>query len=385
MRELLVKSVLPIAALMLLVFAISFVFSGRGQRGTVEPQRPPAASPYEHSVAAAGLVDAQTESISVGAPLPGIVLEVAVKEGDHVAPGALLFRLDDRQLLAEREVRRAALQSAKAEEARLENLPREEDLAVRKAQVDQADVTLREKADTLARWTPLAKSGTVTEEAFRGATFAHEAAAKALQRANKELEQLKAGASKWEKGVAAAAVAMALAQLQQTQIELDRLAVRAPKHAGEAYAEFEVLQVNVRPGEFVGTPSGASLIVLGNTQRLHVRADIDENDIPRIRARLKRGNPATARAKGELDKAFPLELVRVKPNVIPKRSLTGQNTERVDTRVLQVIYAFKATDAPFYVGQQVDVFIDASNPSPGSAGAEAAKAEGESPAAGAAS
>jgi hypothetical protein len=45
--------------------------------------------------------------------------------------------------------------------------------------------------------------------------------------------------------------------------------------------------------------------------------------------------------------------------VIPKVSLTGSSTERVDTRVLQVIYSMKRPEnPPLYVGQQVDVFIE---------------------------
>ena len=49
--------------------------------------------------------------------------------------------------------------------------------------------------------------------------------------------------------------------------------------------------------------------------------------------------------------------MRVEPYVIPKKSLTGDNTERVDTRVLQVIYAIDPRGTPLYVGQQVDVFL----------------------------
>ena len=46
--------------------------------------------------------------------------------------------------------------------------------------------------------------------------------------------------------------------------------------------------------------------------------------------------------------------------MIPKKSLTGDNTERVDTRVLQVIYRFDPSGRPpLFVGQQVEVFIDA--------------------------
>jgi hypothetical protein len=50
----------------------------------------------------------------------------------------------------------------------------------------------------------------------------------------------------------------------------------------------------------------------------------------------------------------------VEPFVIPKKSLTGDTTERIDTRVLQVIYEVDtAGRAPLFVGQQVEVFIDA--------------------------
>jgi len=87
-----------------------------------------------------------------------------------------------------------------------------------------------------------------------------------------------------------------------------------------------------------------------------VRVDIDEYDIPRFREGLK----AEAFPRGNLQQRYPLEFVRVEPFVVPKKSLTGDTTERVDTRVLQVIYEFDPTGLPpLFVGQQVEVFIDA--------------------------
>jgi len=65
-----------------------------------------------------------------------------------------------------------------------------------------------------------------------------------------------------------------------------------------------------------------------------------------------------ASLRGAPDKKYPLTFVRVEPYVIPKKSLTGDNTERVDTRVLQVIYSLKIEGKPIYVGQQLDVFLD---------------------------
>ena len=117
-----------------------------------------------------------------------------------------------------------------------------------------------------------------------------------------------------------------------------------------------MLQVNVRPGEFVGAPPGQALIVLGSVTQLHVRVDIDEYDIPRFVA----DAPARATLKGQATEFFPLKFVRIEPYVVPKKSLTGDNTERVDTRVLQVIYAIDAQNRRLFVGQQLDVFIDAS-------------------------
>ncbi len=90
-------------------------------------------------------------------------------------------------------------------------------------------------------------------------------------------------------------------------------------------------------------------------RQIHVRADIDEADIPRF----LQGAQARAFARGATDRPIPLRFVRVEPYVQPKKSLTGSSSERVDTRVLQVIYAIDQSQPEIYIGQQLDVFIDA--------------------------
>jgi len=96
------------------------------------------------------------------------------------------------------------------------------------------------------------------------------------------------------------------------------------------------------------------LILLGDTATFQIRADIDEVNAPLVVP----GNAAVAYLKGRTEQAIPLIFDRIEPYIVPKRSLTGDNQERVDTRVLQVIYRFKKPPFPVYVGQQVDVFID---------------------------
>jgi len=170
-----------------------------------------------------------------------------------------------------------------------------------------------------------------------------------LAQAKAEDALLKAGAWRPDKEIARANVELAEAQVLQTKTDLDRALVRAPRDG-------VVLQVNVREGEYVGTPPGQALMLLGAVNdKVHVRVDINEHDIPRFRP----GAPARASLRGDPRQDFPLTFVRVEPYVLPKKSLTGDNTERVDTRVLQVIYAVEARYRPLYVGQQVDVFIEA--------------------------
>jgi hypothetical protein len=130
--------------------------------------------------------------------------------------------------------------------------------------------------------------------------------------------------------------------------EVRRLTVRAPLSG-------TILEVNARVGEFAESgPSRTSLIILGETNCLHLRVDIDENDAWRLRT----GNRAVAFVRGNRELRTDLGFVRVQPMVVGKRSLTGESTERVDTRVLQVIYRLEQSQMPLYVGQQMDVFIE---------------------------
>jgi multidrug efflux pump subunit AcrA (membrane-fusion protein) len=190
----------------------------------------------------------------------------------------------------------------------------------------------------------------ISEDQVLRRRYAAQVAEAKLAQARAQLALLKAGSWKPDVDVAKAEVAAAEAQLQATQTELERLTIRA-------LVSGEVLQVNIRLGEFaqagmLQTP----LMMLGDVDRLHVRVDVDENDAWRVRA----DAPAVAFVRGNRDLKTPLQFVRTEPYIVPKRSLTGDTTERVDTRVLQILYSFARMDLPVYVGQQMDVFIEAS-------------------------
>jgi HlyD family secretion protein len=352
LADILTQYLLPLVAMAMLGFAFWYVAKTKPITRNPPPPIMPARSPYAATLAAAGIVEAQTENISVGSATPGVVVQVLVKVGDEVKAGQPLFRLDDRQLQGELAVKRAMVSQSKSELIRLEAEPRKEKIPVVVAQVNEARAAVIRETDGLKRTEDLFARKVITEQELIARREALEGAQAALDKSQADLDLLKAGSWQYDRDVVSEAIAKAEADVAKAEIEIDRLVVRA-------LVAGEVLQVKVRPGEYVGTPPNQPLIILGNIETLHVRVDIDEYDISRFRQDV----PATAVPRGNLQVRYPLKFVRVEPFVIPKKSLTGDNTERVDTRVLQVIYEFDPAGLPpLFVGQQVEVFIEAVPP-----------------------
>lgn len=340
---------LPIIAIALIAFAVHYLSQAGSQVPELPPPIQPAESPFPNTVAGAGIVEPETENISIGSPLPGVVVSVDVKVGQKVKAGDALFRLDDRQTKAELAIRRATLADAKAELQRLNDMPRQEELPQAEARVREAKADWENWEQQWARGEKLVTQRVMTDEEFVERKQTAIGARERYNRAVADFDLLKAGAWEPDKRVAQAKVEEAEAQVKEVETDLERLVIRA-------LVDGEVLQVNVRPGEFVGAPPTQALVVLGNVTQLHVRVDIDEYDIPRFVPNA----PARATLKGQPNDSFGLRFVRIEPYVVPKKSLTGDNTERVDVRVLQVIYAIEAGSRRLFVGQQLDVFIDAS-------------------------
>jgi multidrug resistance efflux pump len=279
------------------------------------------------------------------------VLEVHAKAGDEVEAGAPLFSLDDRDLKAEADVRRTTLRSARARYERLKAAPRLEEIPPAEARVGAAEAQLADFKNQVVLWESVADKRAVTAEELQRKKFAVQAQEARAAEAKAALALLKAGSWKADLEVSAAEIAAAEAQVAQAETEIARMTVRAPSRG-------MVLQVNVRAGEFA--PSGVlqpPLMLFGKLERMNLRVDVDENDAWRFR----KDSAAVAFVRGNREMKTELRLERVEPYVIPKRSLTGDSTERVDTRVMQAVYSFPRTALPVYVGQQMDVFIEVKN------------------------
>lgn len=338
------KTLIPFAALGLL-FALRTATAEK-PRPAPQPTQQPPRSPFRETVAGAGLVEASTENVSVGSQISGVVSAVLVEPGQDVLAGAPLFALDERADRATVLVRRAELASAERRLERLERAPRPETIVPLRAAVAEAEARRDDARVQLERWEKLVSRSAVSEHELSLKRYATLVAERQVDHARADLDLALAGTWEPEVAEARAAVDVAKAELGPALVELERLVVRASV-AGR------VLRVNVRPGELVQPTTAA--VLLGDTGTLHVRVSIDEADAPRLRD----GAAARASIKGLPEPTFALRHVRTEPYVVPKRSLTGQTNERVDTRVLEVVYAVEGPrPARLFVGQQVDVFIE---------------------------
>jgi multidrug efflux pump subunit AcrA (membrane-fusion protein) len=137
--------------------------------------------------------------------------------------------------------------------------------------------------------------------------------------------------------------------IDSIKTNLERLTVTAP-------IDGKILRVNVRPGEYaqVGVLRDG-LMIIGDVSTMHVRVEVDETDALRV----KPAAEVYGTLRGSTTEQIGLKFVRKEPLLSPKKTLTGDGNERVDTRVQQLIYSFDNGKAGAFVGQQMDVFIDA--------------------------
>ncbi len=310
------RQVLPIIALIGIVGAAIYIFSDLPDRETTEPDKQPPKATGELAnsarVAGAGLVEPASEIIDIGSALSGLVTDLRVQTGDMVEKGQPLFLVDGRAA-------RARLQEANAA------------IAEARAAINEARTARDTAGQQLALFRNLDDPAAVSRSEVIRAEGEAAAAASRLK-------------------VAQARLSAAQASAASARTEIERLVVRAPISG-------EILSVNIRPGEFVATQGGGNaspFIQMGQTNPLHVRVDIDENEA----ARVDLGADATVSPRGAAEVQVKAKFVRAEPQVVPKRQLTNTAAERVDVRVLQVIYALPQNEA-FRVGQQVDAFIPA--------------------------
>jgi multidrug resistance efflux pump len=342
------KYVLPVFAVAGFVFALWMALQAAKPIPPSKPVAEPPRPPYQKKISGSGIVEASTRNIAVGTPVSGVVNRVYASLGQRVKAGDSLFSLDDRKERAALALRESVLKEGQAKLERLLQLPRKEELPVARARVKEAEANLEDLRMQLRNAESVTVGRAISLEELNRRRYAVQAGEARLTQAKSNLELLESGAWKPDIALVKAEIARAQSELDAAAVEIDRLTVRAP-------IDGNILQVNIRSGEYAqGGILAQPLILMGELEKLHVRVDIDENDAWRFRS----SSSAYAFVRGNPELKTELKFEYVEPYVVPKRSLTGDSNERVDTRVMQVLYSFNRADLPIYTGQLMDVYIE---------------------------
>lgn len=304
--------------------------------------------PFKNYISAVGIVEASSENIFIGSPVNRVVDKVYVDVGAKVKKGDVLFKLESRDLAADLETRRIAYENAKANLQKLESMPRPEDVAIAAAALRGVQVDVEQAKSQYDRVAGLQNSGAMSQEEVKRRHFAYMEALAKMQQAQADFEKTKSGAWLPDLEIARLKVLQAKADMQQMEAEIERTVIRSPLDA-------TVLQVKIHEGEFPPSDSSRTPpMIIGNTDTLRLRVSINQFDA----SYYHQNAPAVAFLQGNPQVMFPLQFVQLEPYFVAKQNLNNDITEKVDTRVLQVIYAFKDSDPRIFVGQQMDVFIE---------------------------
>jgi HlyD family secretion protein len=348
------------AAGLLLALASAFIF---GQQPKAQPPLfNPAANPYTNGVYTQGMIEseqAQGENINLYPEVTGPITQVLVSEGQTVHRGDALVTIDEsvqrattEQLQAQADAALAVLNELKAE-------PRAETLQVSVAQVENARAALKMAEDTLAKQQRSydADARSVSLDTLDNDKNAQKVAATNLKVVERQYELTKAGAWIYDIQNQQRQYTALLKSHEASAALLAKYTIRAP-------SDGVVLAVQTGVGSYV-SPQGAydsytqgydPLIVMASPQQnLQVRAYVDEILVHRL--------PDPAKMKAELyvrgtDTHLPLTFVRIQPLISPKIELSNERQERVDVRVLPVIFRLEnPKNSHLYPGQLVDVYV----------------------------
>ena len=261
----------------------------------------------------------------LGAQVPGIVLSVAVEEGDSVLPGQTLLVQDTIARALMRDQARAAAMAARATWEQTARGSRSEDIGQALAQKEAARAQAEGAADNFRRIQGLSVQGAATPaqlEAARTQQDASQATFKALESSANRLvkgsrvEEITRSRAQWEQ---------AEAVLRSAQDQIDRSIVRAPAGPKGRWIVTERL---AEPGEMV--QPGGQVLSLADPGRAELRVYLGEKAAAQVRIGQK--------AEVFLDSDPSLAIGAVVSNVANQAEFTPKNVQTAGERA-KLVYA----------------------------------------------
>ncbi len=356
------KVIFILAAIGLVAGLVSAYILGI-EKKTPPPVFNPASNPYGQGIYANGIIESYQsngENINIYPEVAGTVTGIPVAEGQSVRQGTPLIMIDDSVQRATAAQQKSQAEAARALLEELRAQPRKETLDIAKAQVDNAIAGLKNTQDQLdkQRRSYELDPKSVSKNDLDNAENAVKVAKTNLEVFRKQYELTKAGAWIYDIRNQERQYNALTEAYRSANALLNKYVIKAPDDG-------VILAINTTTGSYI-SPQGTydtytqgstnPAIVMGSAQNyIGVRCYIDEILVHRLPLAGKMTAKMFIRGT---DISVPLEYVRVQPYVSPKIELSDQRAERVDVRVLPVLFRFaKPKNTPLYPGQLVDVYI----------------------------
>lgn len=277
---------------------------------------------------APGVTEPSSRTLQIFSEASGTIREIFVKSGDRVTKGQPLFELVKETQVAELKHQEALVRAAQAQLAKLRSWDRPEDRIIAKEQWQEAEAMVHLAEYELKRVEDLIKQNATSDKELVNVRENNAAARSRANAAKARYDRAEAGPSKEDVEVSEAAVEEAETQRQVSQTKLDKTTVRSPIDGIVIYRHLE-------PGEAVGPEVGKPILSVGNRDILHLRADVDETDL----AKVKLGQRVFATAEAFGLKRFGGTVVHIEQTLGRKNFRTYAPTERTDTKILEVVVA----------------------------------------------
>lgn len=314
---------------------------------TKESLIPSPKTPFKTYISGVGIVEPSSENIFIGTTLNRAVEKVYVSVGEKIKKGQPLIKLEDRDLQANLEEQKAVYNTTLAKLNRLEALPRSEDAAEANASLKSAEAALELAKKQYEMTQNLNDPRAISLEEKNRRQYHYQEAQAKFEQTQADARKTKAGAWKPDLEIAQLEIQQTKANIQKTETEIARTIIQSP-------IDGTVLQIKIHEGEYPSVDNFRTpLMILGNIDTLHLRVSINQLDIPLFSSTAQ----AVAYLQDDDRTEIPLEFVKIEPFLIAKQSFNNAITEKVDTRVLQIIYSLQKNSLPIFVGQQMDVFI----------------------------
>lgn len=257
------------------------------------------------------------DRITLPAPAAERIVEISVREGEQVAPGQPLLKLDATRAQAELSALESQAQLARDRLAELQAGPRSEDIAQARANFAAAEAQAREAQAYYQRLLPLKGKHYVAAADLDRARAATGNASARVRASRAALDELLHGTRQEQVDQAEAALATAEAQADAQRALLDKLSVVAPRAA-------RVDSLPYRLGD--QAPTGAPLAILLAGDAPYARIYVPES----LRANVKVGD-ALKVFVGSRDKPYEgrLRTIRSEPVFTPYYALTGEDVARL--------------------------------------------------------